>query len=282
MNGSRAITLDRGGERMASKGNRRWVSRLMRLMAVLIICMLLESLVGCRSFGTRSGWFRDFVAGRTHLEVYEPSRPSGAPPVVLVHGLLNRGLIMRSLAKSLARSGRKVYVYDYQTTRAPVEQLGNEFADYLKSLDEPRLDLVTHSMGGLLARVAFSRMESEGTLGRIHRVVMLGPPNHGSDDATWWVANFPPSRSWIRSLPDLADTPDAAVHHLPIPHGIEIGVVAGTLDRRVCESSTHLATEQDWIAVEARHHLMMDSPAVRRCIFDFLDTGSFNQDYSQK
>lgn len=219
-----------------------------------------------------------YMFGQRRFEVYEPEISSGHPPVVLVHGLLHRGIVMRTLAAALRRAGRKVYVYDYRTTRKPVEAHGVELADFLMKLDCPELDIVTHSMGGLLARVALDRLAKTGRQDRIGRVVMLAPPHHGSEAASWWVAHFPPSRVLVRSLPDLADTPEAAVHRLPVPDGVEIGIIAGSRDGKVSESSTRLGTECDRIVIDSAHAFMMNKPEAQRLILNFLDFGCFRPD----
>lgn len=72
--------------------------------------------------------------------------------MVLVHGLLHRGVNLRGLARFLNRAGRTVILYDYPTTRATVVQHGRDLADFLRTLPREPVDIVTHSMGGLLFR----------------------------------------------------------------------------------------------------------------------------------
>ena len=219
-----------------------------------------------------------YALGQRRVEVYEPEIPSDHPPVVIVHGLLHRRIVMRTFAAALRRAGRKVYVYDYKTTRKPVEAHGVELADFLMKLDCPKLDIVTHSMGGLLTRVALDRLARQGRLDGIGRVVMLAPPHHGSEVASWWVSHFPPSRVLVRSLPDLADTPEAAVHRLPVPSGVEIGIIVGSRDSKVSESSTRLGTECDRVVIDSAHAFMMNKPEAQRLILNFLDFGCFEPD----
>lgn len=216
-----------------------------------------------------------YAAGLRHIE-YFPGKP-GQLPVVLVHGLLHRGIMMRSFALWLSRRGRPVVLYDYRTTRRHITEHGRELAAFLRELGEPRIDLVTHSMGGLLARVALAELAETGQNGLIHRVVMLAPPHHGSAVATAWVEHFAPSPFLVRPLPDLADHPRAAVHTLPVPEGFEIGIIAGRFDRKVALSSTHLHGERAHVIIDSGHAFIMNRPEARQLALRFLESGSFDK-----
>ncbi len=213
------------------------------------------------------------ATGRRRI-VRLPGEP-GKRPVVLVHGLLHRGCHLRHLARMLNRDGRPVWLYDYPTTRARVVVHGIGLARFLRTLPREPVDVVTHSMGGLLLRVAADELRKSGESDRIGRVVMLAPPNHGSGDAEAWVSRFPPSKLLIRPLDDLSDRTDAAVHFLPVPAGLEIGVIAGDRDRRVTVDSTHLDGESDHLTVRSGHSFIMEHREVHEAVRRFLDTGSF-------
>ena len=122
-----------------------------------------------------------YAIGARHFE-HLPGNPA-LPTVVLVHGLLHRGLMMRSLAHFLNAHGYPVRIYDYKTTRSGVAAHGRMFAAWLRNLPEDeKLAMVTHSMGGLLARTALSELAGTPTAARIGRVVMLAPPHAGSQE----------------------------------------------------------------------------------------------------
>ena len=214
------------------------------------------------------------LTGGRHIARF-PGKPEAGRPVVLVHGLLHRGVNLRGLARFLNRTGRTVILYDYPTTRATVVQHGRDLADFLRALPREPVDIVTHSMGGLLFRVAAEELRGNGELDRIGRVVMLAPPNRGSDDAEAWVRRFPPSKWLIRPLDDLSSRADAAVHTLPVPDGIEVGVIAGDHDRRVSVDSTHLPGERAHLTVRSGHTFIMEHPEVREALLRFLESGRF-------
>ena len=216
-----------------------------------------------------------YAVGARHFE-FRPGNPA-LPTVVLVHGLLHRGVMMRSLARFLNAHGYPVRIYDYKTTRSGVAAHGRMFAAWLRSLpDDEKLAMVTHSMGGLLARVALAELAETPVAARIGRVVMLAPPHAGSRMAEEVVRKFPPSKWLVRPLDELSDRPDAVCRTLPVPEGYEIGVIAGDRDGKVSVESTRLAGMTGHAVVPARHVLIMFLPETRRRILAFLENGRFD------
>lgn len=214
-----------------------------------------------------------YALGRRHFEHF-PGRDD-LVPVVLVHGLLHRGIVMRSLAKFLNERGYPVYVYDYKTTRRGIVAHGRMLAEFLRELPEKRVDLVTHSMGGLLTRVALAEFEGTPMAEKIDRVVMVAPPNHGSQMAEDVARNFPPSKLLVRPLDELSNREGALCRSLPVPRGFEIGIIAGDADGKVSVESTKLDGMSDHGIVHARHVNILFLPEARGQILAFLETGRF-------
>jgi len=100
--------------------------------------------------------------------------------VVLVHGLLATTVVMHSLAKSLSGVFSGVVNWGYQSLWSPIERHGRQLAEVLRRLDHDdahdRIHLVTHSMGGIIGRLALAEYMPE----RFGRFVMITPPNRGS------------------------------------------------------------------------------------------------------
>ena len=202
------------------------------------------------------------------------------PTVVLVHGLLHRGIMMWSLARFLNRRGYPVRIYDYKTTRHGIVAHGQAFAKYLERLPEKeRIAMVTHSMGGLLARVALCELAGTPVAKRIGRIVMLAPPHGGSQMAEDVARCFPPSKLLVRPLEELSNRPDALCRNLPVPEGYEIGVVAGDCDGKVSIESTRLPGMVDHVVVHARHVFSMFLPETRTQILEFLRNGRFRRSW---
>lgn len=107
------------------------------------------------------------------------------PLVVLVHGLDSGPELWSDLRELLAGEGHQLATFDYPNDQ-PLAESGALLADCIGPLCEsrPRLrvNLLTHSMGGLVAR---SFVESPAYAGRVERLILLAPPNQGSRYARW-------------------------------------------------------------------------------------------------
>jgi len=124
---------------------------------------------------------------------------------------------------------------------------------------------------------------------RVHRVVMLGPPNQGSRLARmasgiWGVADHVEGATrdlvldWKRVSPGLA-VPPCDFGIVAGGRGDEIGysrLLAGDDDAVVCVEETRLEGARDFLLVPVHHAAMMKHPAVQRATVSFLETGRFD------
>lgn len=152
-----------------------------------------------------------------------PSLPnvSARGNVVLIHGLLMRAPSMSLLAERFTEAGFRALVYDYPTSRLGVFRHGEILRERLRALlgklpVAEKMFFVTHSMGGILLRVALSDFSRE-ELARVAAVAMFAPPNQGS----FWPERvrkiFPPARFLCRCLSDLRCTEDSPLRRIPLP-----------------------------------------------------------------
>jgi len=208
--------------------------------------------------------------------------------VVLLHGLNRSWRTMGKLAESLQADGFSTANIDYPSSTEAIETLApkvvNEGLRQCRQIGATQIHFVTHSLGGILLRYAYEQ-EPIPDLGR---VVMLGPPNHGSEiiDKT---------RNWpgVTILTGVAGSQlgtdeDSVPSHLG-PVEFELGVIAGTGssnpmmsrmlpdedDGKVTVASTQVEGMDDFKIVTYSHYIMMKSVDVIADITQFLRTGSF-------
>jgi triacylglycerol lipase len=147
--------------------------------------------------------------------------------VVLLHGWWSGRMHLAGLARRLRRSGFKVVSIGYPSVRMPLEEigsrlLGHELAKRIPP-DGGNIHFVTHSMGALVLR---RHLELNGR-DRLGRVVMLGPPNQGSEAADFWSRSALVRAVAGPNLVALGTGPGSFARRLP-PADFPLLVVAGT------------------------------------------------------
>jgi pimeloyl-ACP methyl ester carboxylesterase len=112
-------------------------------------------------------------------------RPNDAsrPTICLVHGLDATARIWEKMIEPLEEAGFGVVLFQFPNDQAidkSARQLAADVAHFRRERsDQRRWHLVTHSMGGLVAR---SYVENPDLYARdVDRLIMLSPPNHGSN-----------------------------------------------------------------------------------------------------
>jgi pimeloyl-ACP methyl ester carboxylesterase len=102
--------------------------------------------------------------------------------VILIHGLdCNRGS-WQPMAKLLQHAGYQVGYFSYPSdgpVRGSVSLLSDQMHALHEAFPRMRLSIITHSMGGLVAR---GYVEGPNYAGNVDDLIMLAPPNQGS---TW-------------------------------------------------------------------------------------------------
>lgn len=196
----------------------------------------------------------------------------GRDAVLLVHGLAARPWLMQRLAGRLRGEGYRPELWGYRSLWQPVQEhavaLRRQLLRHAERPDTDRIHLVTHSMGGIVARCALA----DTAIPKLGRIVMLGPPNAGSPVAAAL------SRFLGRICPPLVQLSHAAdsfVNRLPPPRELEIGVIAAAFDRVVSRHSTLLDVQADHIMVPSGHTRMLFRRDVAELVACFLKTGRF-------
>lgn len=198
--------------------------------------------------------------------------------ILLVHGLIRSPKSMRRLANFLCKQGYDCYLYSYDSSKHTItahsEHLLKNLLQLLNSHPDHTFSFITHSLGGILARDALSKMDPQ-YLSRFSKMVLLAPPNKGSRLASFAVKAFPFLAHWIKPLSELRDHPSAYVHRVQTPDSIEIGVIAARLDAKTPPKATKLEMQKDFLIITSTHTFIMNQPYARRAMVNFLEAGSF-------
>ncbi|KQT76902.1 alpha/beta hydrolase [Methylobacterium sp. Leaf466] len=208
--------------------------------------------------------------------------------VLLLHGIARRAASLAGLERAFRAAGYATLNLDYPARKAPLEDLVERIAPEVAAFagSVAALHMATHSMGGLLARALVTR-HRPANLGR---VVMLGPPNGGSEiaDRLWRLA---PYRLFFGPAgAQLTTTPDAALRALLGRVEYPLGIIAGDRslspleswlmlpgpdDGRVTVARTKVAGMTDHVTLHATHSLMMNNATVVAQALHFVRVGSF-------
>jgi triacylglycerol lipase len=217
---------------------------------------------------------------------------SGGPTVVLLHGLARSASSMHDMALALEGAGYRVCNVDYPSREHSIAELSSQFvapsiARCAPNAAEP-VNFVTHSLGGIIVR----ELAKAGSVQTFGRVVMLGPPNHGSevvdtigDWRIFGAINGPAGG-------ELGTSEDSVPQQLG-PATFEVGIVAGNRsinwinslamipgadDGKVSIESSKLEGMQDFVIVRTSHPFLMKDPDVIEQTLRFLTSGCFAHD----
>jgi triacylglycerol lipase len=108
--------------------------------------------------------------------------------VVLVHGYGGNRTTFLPLSAYLRAHGlRQILAFDYRAS-AGIEHAARALRDFLRhSVRGGRVDLVCHSLGGVVARVY---LEQLGGARRVDRCITLGTPHRGTYNAYWLASRI--------------------------------------------------------------------------------------------
>ena len=217
--------------------------------------------------------------------------------VILLHGLIRTRWSMRKLASSLSLAGYEVFNCAYPSRTRTIEELSEwVFAKIAPRIRRgngaKKIHFVTHSMGGILVR---QMAENHPSL-PLGRVVMLAPPNQGSElvDA---LKNNPifkllngPAGAQLGT-----DEQSVPINLLRTPR-FECGIIAGNRsfnplfskiigsenDGKVAVKRTKLPGVKNFLLLPVNHTFIIRNPAVIRQTIHFLQHGRFAETRPQK
>jgi len=208
--------------------------------------------------------------------------------VILLHGLWRSEQSMSRLEEALTGAGYRVQNIEYESTEKPVEVLAEEAvpAGLAGCENAESVHFVTHSMGGILIRQYLLEHDIE----RLGRVVMLGPPNQGSeviDRYGDW-----PGFEWFSGPAGMQlGTGEGSLPRSLGPAHFDLGVIAGyqTInpilsqslpgpdDGKVSVAATRVEGMDDHLEMPVTHVFMMRDEAVIAQVLHYLANGRFER-----
>ena len=209
--------------------------------------------------------------------------------VILLHGLARTNRSMLKIEKALKVVGYNVFNCNYPSRKQAIELLSETAIEaaihHCRDNFQPeRIHFVTHSMGGILIRFYLSQHDID----HLGRVVMLAPPNAGSELVDrlsklqlFHLIHGPAARQLGT---DASSLPNSLG-----PVNYEVGIIAGNRslnllysalipgedDGKVSTRNTRLEGMADFIVLPYAHSFMMNRPQVIEQTITFLQQGKF-------
>ena len=209
--------------------------------------------------------------------------------VILLHGLARTDRSMAKLEQALSETGYCVDNIGYESTRHDIETLAETaIGEALGNCPaDGRVNFVTHSLGGILVRQYLSRHRIEN----LGRVVMLGPPNNGSEVVDK-LGRFPGFHAINGDAGLELGTAESSVPRRLGSADFDLGIIAGTRsmnpllsnmipgidDGKVSVESTRLEGMRDHIEIAVTHTFMMRDNEVIEQVIHYLRHGRFRRD----
>lgn len=225
---------------------------------------------------------------------YETSSPDThrdtSEYVILLHGLARSSRSMSRIEKRLSLAGYKVINVNYPSTEHPVELLAEKILGSVVEpfLQEPRsrVHFVTHSLGSIVLRYYLKHHH----LRNLGRVVMISPPNRGSEIVDHFKNTFLFGKVAGAAGKQLGTDRNSLPQRLG-PVDFELGVIAGNRsinplysiiipgpdDGVVSIDRTRVAGMKDFIVLPHSHTFIIQSESVIDQVLHFLEHGEFKK-----
>ena len=202
-----------------------------------------------------------------HLRI--PAGGREAPPVVCVHGFHLTGSCMWGHRQTLERRGRATRALflglPYRSAEVYARALTRAMASVAEALPAAKIDVVAHSMGGLILRLVLA--ENPGLAARVRRIVTLGTPHHGTALLHWLrrgpvYATMGRDTPFLAALPTFAESaPAAAVTTVASLHDLVVYPV----------ETAHLDGAQHITLERIGHLSLLTDRSLRERVADLLD-----------
>ena len=209
--------------------------------------------------------------------------------VILLHGLTRTRRSMRPLQLALQGHGYSAINLGYDSRAGAIERIAPAAIAPALAACAPgaTVHFVTHSLGGILLRQFLSRQPIDG----LGRVVMLGPPNRGSEVVDR-LGRWPGFRLLNGEAGLQLGTGSDSLPRRLGRADFDVGVIAGTRsvnwllsclidgpdDGKVSVESSRLDGMNDHLEMAVTHPFMMRNRAVIAQVVHYLGHGRFRRE----
>lgn len=218
----------------------------------------------------------------------EPGSASKTNCVIVLHGLGRSAYSMTAIENALTTTGYSVWNESYDSRSGDIPALAGQAVaaglEGCRAQDARRFHFVSHSLGGILIRQYFQTDAALYPGESIGRIVMLSPPNGGSEviDLLGELAE------WLGpAAKQLAKGKDLQLQAIPFEVGVITGnrtsdpwfspYIPGPDDGKVSVESAKLAEMKDFLVLPVGHtFIVRDAEAIRQAIH-FLAHGRFER-----
>ncbi len=208
--------------------------------------------------------------------------------VVLLHGIRRSAEIMGKLEAHLTKLGYDVFNETYPSTDHEIEVLAEHVYEQIQKAcpdTSKKIHFVTHSMGGIVARIMIDRFDFDN----LGRVVMIAPPNKGSEVVDF-LQRYTIFHKMFGPAGKQLGTCERSIVHQLRDADFELGIIAGdkTLDPwfswfilpgvgdgKVTIESTKMAGMKDHIILPSSHPRLPQKEETLQQVEYFLTHGHF-------
>lgn len=239
-----------------------------------------------------------YLRGAKRLQVLVPPLPwqklrvksakDDSDVVVCLHGLWRSVWAMEPLANSLHQAGYTTVSVPYGSFRYNLEDIAIQVSAAVDSWIQAgrKVHFVTHSLGGVVLRQILMTSLKGHEQVNMGRVVMLAPPNHGSEIVDWLGKG--PLKYLLGPAGTFLSSEYMAGYSSHFPVEIESAVIMGNrsalpLFRKLLEEENdgivsvekgRLEGVKEFKIVHADHTFISSEPEVLTMIQHFLKTGA--------
>ncbi len=249
---------------------------LFRLGVLALLFFTLAGFTGC---------------SKTGISIQKPTRGTVRDEcVVLIHGMGRTLHSMDNMQERLTAAGYHTVSLGYPSTKKSIDEIAKgHFPDALQQCGQfnpATIHFVSHSLGGIILRAHFKTVKPKN----MGRVVMLSPPNHGSEVTDrfkdWWLYQWLNGPAGQQLGTDSASYPNQ-LGAVDYPVGIITGnsfffidywlsaIIPGLDDGKVSVESARLEGMTDFLVVDETHPFIMDAEYVQDETLHFLENGTF-------